>query len=243
MIKTRNILLMYAAVLVFCLPIQSTQAALTGPVWPAPGGNSYSSSGAGMGESSGYTFAYYGFSTAAYSTLEWGPWDVNSIKLALDGNVNPPIISLSSFTANSAEGVGKSTISIASGNGYYPLSVETRFRVVLTDNNGGTTGISNDGTNGLFDVTSAIASTGGFKASLYAFARTPGAANWTPLNDFYDFYHTQPGGGDVITEFSGGFYYEQPPVATPEPTSILFIVLSILSIGTCGYFVKIKQHQ
>src|SRR5262249_37639383 len=54
-----------------------------GPVYPAPGGNTFTPSG-DIASAGGETWTFGGFDTSQFGQMVWGPWDANSVKLSFD---------------------------------------------------------------------------------------------------------------------------------------------------------------
>jgi hypothetical protein len=238
MLRNRYVrpLILVAALLLVCLANHPAQA-LDGPFWPPPGGTTLSTSGTSMGTGSGYTFTFTKFNPGYYSTLEWGPWDSNSIHLSMDGTVDTAgeTITLTHFGSNGnsgyAYGYGTTTIDTVFGS----KAVDTYFQVVITDlSGGGNGGVPYDSANGLFNVTSAIASTGGFQATLWAEASDHNSNSWYSFDTYYNINHTPYlAQNQAISDFSGGFWYDAP-TAVPEPATVLFLALSLFGAGAVG---------
>jgi hypothetical protein len=200
---------------------ESAFANLTGPVFPAPGGNNYTKTGNSIGDQGGVTFSYNSFNPSAYSSLYWGP--SSSIVVSLNNNNNDTIGSLQSSSAGLAIGTGSSTIYLANGT---QQTVQTQFDLYVTDLNH--VAVNYNSLLGLFDVTSAISTTGGFDATLTAYALN--GSTWVALNPYYNGQQTIAS-NQTKTSFSGGFDYSAPASPTPIPAAVY-----LLGSGLMGLF-------
>ena len=90
LVRTRLSLLTVAASALL-LAGTASAVSLTGPSYPAPGGNTFSTSGApSTGDVGGLNGHYGGFDTNAFSELYWGPqWGTSGPAAGLDGILHP----------------------------------------------------------------------------------------------------------------------------------------------------------
>lgn len=182
-------------------------AALSGPVWPAPGGTSYIPSG-NEGSTGGKTFSYSGFDSTKYDKLYWGPSEGATIGASLNGSgiSGSEIMNFSSFSGNKAYWTGSSTWTWIDGGGTQHINEAINTRMTLT-----LTGAS-------FQDASAL---GKSSVGVLAQVNNDYAANilfeaqfgstWMPVRDGYNLFETDPA-IPTGTTFNGGFYYTPVPV-------------------------------
>jgi hypothetical protein len=87
MFSSRRLLHWFAAVSLLA-PL-AANAALIGPTYPAPGGNSFSGSGGSPGDAGGHNNNYSNFNTGAFSALYWGSDSGFLPTAGLDGSSHP----------------------------------------------------------------------------------------------------------------------------------------------------------
>jgi len=212
-------------------------AAPTGPLYPAPGGTSFSSSGISPAHSGGKVWTYSGFDTsgASWSSIYFGN---TSLGMALDGAIddsNPQLgariedLTFTSIASNVATAFGTTGIHHFSGN--YG-SVGTAFRFTLEDLNGGAINFGTDTSFGvsangmLADVTGAILGTGGFRVRMEALVNGTQAAQI-----FFDNYPTHSSaGGDLLTSLTNGLWYDAPIATIPEPATAALLGFGLLGL-------------
>jgi hypothetical protein len=219
-----------AATLVSLLGATPAYAALQGPVYPAPGGNSFSSTGTGEGAAGGINASYSGVKVEALTQVYWGP-TAGSVQVSLTGTTSFTTLAFDSTVSNLAGGMARWT---ASGVPYTnptpggqsgPLKV--RFTVTqLTP-----------ATNAVVAAPSDIASVGAVvnvKTTGSAFSVNwifeaeypPGSNTWVPVDTL-----SQQTAGSTNTSFDGGFYYVAPPVPALGPTGVLILAALLPGLG------------
>jgi hypothetical protein len=211
----RKALFWCAGLCALALPAAVTRAdaVVVGPVYPPPGGVTFSGSGAGAPFAGGKTWSYSGFGGAgtAYQDLWWG--SSSPITLAMDGSVNSSgeTLTFNSFSGNQAIWTGSSTMQTINGN----FNVDTQFVLTASQNfEAPPAGLSNG---------ADIHVNGNYNVNLSFQAKIHGDSSWSAANDLFNSYHTNPA-TSVISNFSGGFYYTAPvlntdPNAAPLPAS------------------------
>ncbi len=213
------------SVLLFVTP-SLVLANISGPVFPAPGGVSYTMTG-NIARAGGLTISFTGLNPSNYDQLWWGPWDASSVYLDLD-NLYERTGDVTTLAYNPTRGVweGSSWIhlfseSTPSYNQYY-----TRLKV---------SGVSliDSSTIGLTDINhpDAVAEITGtsFSVTLIFEAAQYQSGPWTPALDLFDSLSTIPG-HQVDALFSGGFFYTSS--AVPAPGAMM---LAGLGTGLVGW--------
>ena len=178
-----------------------------GPVYPPPGGVTFSSSGAAsIGASGGRTFHFSGFDLNQSDNLYWGAASATAVGLALDGAINSAseFITLGILSTGVAGGTGLTQISTTTGT----FNVLTSFRLTVRDLSNNLVNLITTGSVGLgfggvlVDVDSLA--TNGFTAQLEGFA---GNNFNIPLDQY--FTQVQTTGGSSRSSFQGGFFYNE----------------------------------
>jgi hypothetical protein len=204
----------------------NTQAAVTGPMYPPPGGVTLSSSGTGDANAGGATWTYSSFSPGDLSYgLYWGKSSTVPVGLSLDGGGISGLenMAFTGFAGNVATWNGQTSIYISNGFGYTQNVVSTRFTLTVSD-------LSNAPINFVtpasVDITfpaaanAVIPVTGNYKA-LRKFEVFYGG-NWQPAYDLYNSLNTDPA-RSTTKSFGAGFY-------VPEPTSLAALAVFALPL-------------
>jgi len=183
---------------------------LVGPVYPAPGGNNFSSSGTDAGDAGGVNWSYSGFNTGAFTQLYWGPSSGDAVQAGLDGSLHN--LTFAGYNSSTQAEWSASPLSDGFGN---PHSVE----FLLTIESGPVSFV---------DPTSV-----GLSSSLGALINDSSGASYTvnlqfladgitPINAL-----EQPPGGDLtVLSFNGGFYYAPGPTPGAGLASLVFLLLA-----------------
>jgi hypothetical protein len=79
-------------------------AVIIGPAYPAPGGNSWASSGILPVHLGGVNYIYSGFDSSAFTDLYWGAWDATTTSATLDGTLHN--LAFSGVSGNTATWTG-----------------------------------------------------------------------------------------------------------------------------------------
>ena len=200
--------------------VTTAQAALIGgPVWPAPGGTSYSSTG-DMGFVGGQTRTYSAFDFSAFDQLWWG---LGSVGSAMDGSINSAgeSMSLVSTIGNTATWTGTTTIATTTGT----FSVDTRLTATISSGgsnwlNSAGLGIDSSVTNTVSEITSDP-----FVVNLLYDARFTGGSGYTAFKAFYDNQSTI--GNNVVLSNSGNMHYTP---AVPVPAAVWLFGSGLLGL-------------
>ena len=202
----------------------------TGPVYPPPGGNLFSSSGA-SGSGTGATLKYSGFDSTAYSQLWWGPTSVQNV---CNANSSSSCGSMSYTGYNSSTGVAEwDSTSMWSYTDGFNGSHNYNTRLLLQFQPAGTTG----GIGSTFLPATTIGPapgavlqvTGNFQAQVLFEADVNNT--WTPVLNEYNSINESQANAPVQTSLNGGFWSTPPASPTPEPAGLLYMGSGLLGIG------------
>lgn len=214
-----------ALLTLFTLAPLGASAALIGPAYPAPGGNSFSAGGApSAGDAGGRIFSYSSFDNSAFSALYWGPNSGILPSAALDGTLDP--MSLSSVSGTQAIWEGSTiwtnpTTLVVTG-------AATRLRITISGL-GATPWVSFAGVNGTDPTGVGVVADNSagvnYSATIEFLANT--GSGWVPINTIL-----QPPGGCggpcTKTNFAGAFY--SSPVPVPAAVWLLGSALGLLGV-------------
>jgi hypothetical protein len=196
-------------------------AGLIGPVYPAPGGNSFSSSG-NSGTAGGKTYSYSGFDPTQYDQLYWGPTDI--LNVYNSGDPTPADMSFVGHTGNVYEFDSTTPWAfLDSFEGTQQLNTRllltvTGLGAVDTETDLGATG--GNSTYPLFEVTED------FSAN-FVFESFDDAA-WTAITDYQNQNNNFNGAGTTHSSASFGFYSTS---AVPEPSTMLLFGTGLAALS------------
>jgi hypothetical protein len=227
--------------LLVALGSSAAHAALIGPVYPAPGGNTFSTNGVAFRDSNptgpSRIATYAGFDPSAYGSLYFGVPDNNSVCISLDGNTCSASEYLhpdsNFFTANNYSLSGSSTFLNGFTNQYQQATTHMSIYLYDSANNaipwvtGASLGLSTS--DFVADVTAAAAS-GGFHYVAAMQVCVTGGSCGAPGQQ-YAAYHMD-GGGLLQTSVATAFFATAPAVAAvPEPGSLALIGIGLLGVA------------
>jgi len=206
-----------------------------GPVYPAPGGNTFSASG-DIASAGGETWTFGGFDTSQFGQMVWGPWDANSVKLSFDATADTSysqpgeVLQFDSADSDLANGkivfAGHADMSIFNGSGYTPTSFDTRFTLLATDLSNTPLSLTDPASlgldGGIGGQVSVNDNLSGYKVNML-YEASPNGTVWTPAKDLFNNIGNSQGtdpGTEIHTSFDAGFYYTPPApplTVTPQP--------------------------
>ena len=200
----------------------SASAALIGPVYPAPGNNTFSSAGSQI-SAAGATRSYGGFDTSAFSELYWGASSSSLPTAGLDGVDH--VLSFLSASGTTATWTGTTSWFNHNTNQTLP---SVALRLVIDIGGLGANPWATAASLGLSPSIGAlvnVSSGSSFTANLKFMADT--GSGFQALNTIDATNLTRAG-------FAGAFYYADPlvdPAAVPEPQTIALFGLGLLAIA------------
>lgn len=202
-------------------------ASVIGPVYPAPGGNGFSSSGA-SGDPGGATLNYSSFDPTQYSQLFWGLTDVQNV---YNSNFAPSGTGNMTFVGyNPGTGVAEydSTVNWFYTDGLGGAhSYQTRLLLTFAPANlGSVTTQSAAGISGATDPVLDV--TGNYSVNAEFEADVNGI--WTPVDTEYNSVG-EACGSCVETSFDGGFWYTPASSATPEPGTLMLFGTGLFTVA------------
>lgn len=213
------------------------RAALAGPVFPAPGGTAFTSSGSSSGDAGGKTFNYSGILVSSFSQLYWGPGGAITVALSA---APPATLAFDPTTSSLAAGIARFTASGVPYTNPNPGTPSGPLRVRFT--------ITQTAPAPQFILAPAeIASSGAvvnvvktgpaFSANLLFEAEyPPGSAVYLPVNQL-----PQLVPGTTQTSFNGGFY---SAATSPAPaTGLTATWLLALALPGLGLLLLSRRRQ
>jgi hypothetical protein len=201
-------------------------APLTGPSYPAPGGNSFSATGAPSGgDAGGANFNYSGFNNSYFDLLYWGPqWGAGpGPQAALDGSLDTLLF----LSVSGTKAIWQGTTSYTSPGGPGPASCAScPIRLEIDISGLGATPWALEGTvtglTGLAPGIGAVVDNPNgldFTANLQFLANL--GSGFVAINGI-----PQGGGGLTQSSLSGAFYS-----AVPEPSMLVMLGWGVASLA------------
>ncbi len=198
-----------------------------GPDYPAPGGNSYSSSGS-PGDPGGVTANYSAFDVSGLTGLWQGLWDTTTPTAGLDGSAH--LLTFSSVSGSTGTWTGTTSWTDPDTSTFYS-SIPLKMDISIT---AGTPTWSTLPIAGYtFPAIGAVIdnSAGGDYSINIQFSADTGGG-FVPLNTV-----RQASGGDTNSSISLGFY----SVAVPEPSSVVLCGLGMF--GVAGFAIRKRRYR
>jgi PEP-CTERM motif len=193
---------------------------VTGPVYPAPGGNLFSGSGNSINPG-GATWSYSNFNPSAYSQLWWGESYVNNVCSGSCGS--PGAMAFSSYNSGTGQAIWNSTSNWNFTSGTSGLiSVPTEFVLNFLTTPG--TAFTPSGFPGNPDLVVPVI--GDFSVN-FEFEACPTPTSCQAVNSYFEALNGGSSGA-FYTDNSAGFYSTSP---TPEPASFLLMGSGLLAMG------------
>jgi len=205
-------------------------SATVGPVYPAPGGNGFSSNGGNTGLGTGRENTYDTFDQTFYDQLWWGPAEV---KASMDGAIDTVgetlIFSSLSGSGLIATWTGQTNVLTSTGS----QTVYTKFTATIVS---GATGWIAPGSAGIgigpLNALQVAEITGSsFVVNMLFEASFASGGGYTPFLTFYDSNGIT--NGLAIRNVNGGFYSTP---AVPLPAPILLLGSAIFGLGVVARF-------
>jgi len=198
-------------------------AALIGPTYPAPGGNSFSSSGSQI-SAAGATRSYGSFNTSAFSTLYWGSDSSSLPGAGLDGTAHT--LSFSSTSGTTATWLGTTSwFNHNTNTNNTNVSVEMLIDI-----------------GGLGATPWVTASSLGLNSNLGALVDLSSGQNFTANVKFlanvgngFQSLDSIDASGLVKASLNGAFYYSDPNGSTagvPEPGTTGLLAIGALAVAS-----------
>jgi hypothetical protein len=190
----------------------------TGPVFPPPGGVTYSGSG-NQGAPGGRTWSYSALNPAAYTDLYWGLNNSIAFGAGLDGSLHALTYNSGLSDTDTAVFTGTSFwTDVDPTGGFNSRNVSLRFQIDLT----GATFVTaaSLGLNPTLGVLADINGTS-FTAQLQFLALAD--HGWEAINSVQ-----QGASGLTQTSFSGGFY-STPPPSVPDTVGTFGLIAGALA--------------
>lgn len=220
-------LLGIAAIACVFAVVNPVGAAIVGPTYPAPGGNSWASNGGSAVHAGGVDFAYTNFDPSAFTDLYWGAWDVTTTSATLDGVLRT--LAFDGVSGNVATWRG-TTNWLDHLTGAWHDNVPIQLDIAITGN-GSWVAAADLGLIGRSDYLWDTSRGNDFTAN-FLFSADAGVnhGGLKPLDEFEVGASTSP---NMQSNFSGGFFATAAP-SVPEPAAVVvWLLLGILSFVFC----------
>jgi hypothetical protein len=233
----------FPAALVLAVFAAPGYASLIGPVYPAPGGSSFSSAGS-VGNNGGRTGFYTGIDLANVSDLYFGMTDVQNV---YNSAFSGPTGDMAFLGYNAATGVAtwQSTVNLVYANQQgVQQSFVTLFEMQIQPDDNLNQGILASGWLPMTTEAAAGITGGNPNESVYHVT----GSSFQVWSEFViaatgqgvdtAFNNNNNGQGSIFTNTSGGFWYSNPapppPPATPEPGTLGLIGFGLMSAAIFG---------
>lgn len=219
-----------AATSLFSFNAFSSVPALTGPVFPAPGGTTFSGSGQ-QGNTGGRIWNYSGFDTSKFSSLYWGPSITSLPSASLDGTLHS--LTFAGISGTTATWSGSTSYTNPTSN----FTSTVNLYLTISVNGLGANPWVPASSLGLPTAGALVNNSSGadFSAKIQFTGYGTSANVGTPLNSFQQPPTPPPVLSKTITSFSGAFYYVSP---VPEPEEW---AMMMLGFPLMGWVARSKQ--
>ena len=195
---------------------------LTGPMYPAPGGNSFAFVG-DRGDDGGADVDYTGFDALEFLTLYWGPqWGATLPSAWLDGS--PDSLSFDNITGATATWSGITDYTAPLGDPIYSSCAACPIRLEVTITSGAVSWVTEGSVAGLSGLAPGIGAVVDnslgvdFQVNLAIFADVG--------NGFEAINPIHTSGGGTGSSVSGAFYS-----VVPEPSTALILGSGLIGLG------------
>lgn len=206
---------------------QALSTTLVGPVYPPPGGVTFSSNGVNAVDT-GRVGTYSNFDLTASNALYFG---LSPIGLAMDGAINSPgeTLTYSSALSDLLNGIAVFTGTTTVNSFGVDQTVYDRFTATFTDlsNNPLSIATNPDVSGGAFPVLTVL---GSYKVGQGFTASSSLNGSYISASSYFSNAHAPSTPGLLKSSISGGFYYE-PVAAVPEPGTWALMLLGFMGMG------------
>lgn len=228
-----------ATALAFAIHGTAVAAVPTLAPYPAPGGNTVSSSGAGPATGTGLTWTFGGFNSTAYDKLyytvgnyvTWPTFDPTGATLTMDSSTDQLTFNagLSNLAAGIAVWSGSTAVSYNCNVGCVTAAVGTRFTLTVTDTSNNALSLISPSSTGLGFSGALLDVQGDFKANWLFTAENPNAEYaWQPSLTMFDSLPYSNAGYLHRSNVGGAFYYT-PSVPEPSSWAMMAAGLAVLA--------------
>lgn len=211
-------------------------AAIQGPTYPAPGGNSFSGNGV-SGANGTAIWNYSGFDTNGFDSLYFGlnQTDHGALGAGLDGVANP--FSLHAISGNTAEWRANTSWFVSTGGPHVPATTRLVMTVTGLGATPWITDLASIGLDtGFGNLGAVVDNSSGLDFTLAWKVEANTGSGWQAINSVPQ--HASHN-GYTRTSFATGFYYTE--AAVPEPTTLAVWSLLGLSTGIVVYRRRAKS--
>lgn len=228
-----------ATALAFAIHGTAVAAVPTLAPYPAPGGNTESSSGTDPATGTGLTWTFGGFNNTAYDKLyytvgnyvPWPTFDPTGPTLTMDGSTDQ--LSFNAGLSDLANGIavwsGSTVVSYNCNPSCTTATIDTHFTLSVTDTFSNPLTLVTAASTGLGFSGAMLDVQGDFKANWLFTAQNPTASYaWQPSLTMFDSLPKSNGGFLHQSSVGGAFYYT-PPVPEPSSWAMMAAGLAVLA--------------
>ncbi|MFT7220493.1 MAG: hypothetical protein ACI8Z1_002110 [Candidatus Azotimanducaceae bacterium] len=208
--------------------VSSTNAAVLGPTYPAPGGNTFS--GSGSGTEGGANWNYGGFDSGAYDQMWFGlnNTDYGISGAGLHGSANPFV--LFSVSGTTAEWRADTTWKISTSTTDEHKDAQTRLLMDVSGlgTNPWITDLVGIGLGAFLNIGAVVDLSAGSAFSLNWEIEADTGSGWQNLNGPSGVQQHADHDGFNNSSFATGFYYTE---SVPAPGGLLLLALGFVAMG------------